>query len=104
MTDADLFKLAHGKNYEEVMKLREESVQRLKENFQKKHPYADLSRFEFLVYIDDEIRVTQAFINFKICKGNYIDINTSTFLNNKEYTKYLTSKNMENTKKEFFRK
>ncbi len=60
----------------------------LKENFVKKNTLT---------------RIFQgAKIEFKTNENNFIDIRTSTFTNNKEYTKYLTSKSMEDTKREFF--
>ena len=107
MTDDELHRLAYGENYEKITKLRKESVQCLKENFKKKHPYADLSRFEFFVHIDDNLKVTQGYVDFKISEGNHIGVDTKAFLNNKEYTKYLTMekpKDTESAKKEFNKK
>ena len=68
----------------------------------KKYPYADLSRFRFVASVGPDLKNLGAKIEFKTNENNFIDIRTSTFTNNKEYTKYLTSKSMEGTKREFF--
>ncbi len=70
----------------------------------KKYPYADLSRFRFVVSVGLDLKNVVTKIEFVTNENYFIDIRASTFTNNKEYTKYLTIKNMEGTKREFFKK
>ncbi len=53
----------------------------------------DLSRFRFKEIVAPKLRNVEAKVEFETNENNFIDIRTSTFTNNKEYTKYLTKKN-----------
>ncbi len=88
MSDASTYKFFYGKNYEKALRLKEDEEGHLKENFVKKYPYTDLSRFTFLASVCPDLKNVGTKIEFVTNENYFIDIRTSTFTNNKEYTKY----------------
>ena len=62
-----------------------------KREFLKKYPYADVSKFKFQVMLTDEGDINRYETYFKLTEKDEFDIKSDTFLNNKTWTKYLTS-------------
>ena len=78
----------YGKNYEKALRLKEDEEGHLKENFVKKYPYADLTRFRFVASVGPNLKNVGVKIEFVTNENYFIDIRASTFTNNKEYTKH----------------
>ena len=74
------------------MKNAEEERIRLRKNFIKKYPNADLSKFDFQVYLNQDCTVDSTSIYFKDSDVLSTDIASDTFLNDKTMTRYLYSK------------
>ena len=67
-----------------------EGAKEAKKKFLEKYPYADLSKFDFGVILDGYSKIKKYEVKFNLGKniGSY-EITDPTFLNNKEWTKYL---------------
>ncbi len=62
-----------------------------KRKFLEKYPDADVSKFKFQVILTDEGDIKGYETYFKLTEKDSFDITSDTFLNNKTWTKYLTS-------------
>ena len=60
-----------------------------KKKFLEKYPYADTSKFEFITLLDENGDIDKYEVYYKDSDISGYDITSSTFLNNKELTKYL---------------
>ena len=79
----------YGKNYDYVMKNIKEDVELEKKYFKKKYPYADMSRFTFEADFDKNAVFQGYHIWFKNNSFLSTDINSDTFKNDPNMTKYL---------------
>ena len=70
---------------------RKEGQVNAKREFLKKHPDADVSKFRFEVRLTDDGDIDEYETYYKLSDKESYDITSDTFLNNKEWTKYLTS-------------
>ena len=82
----------YGKNYDFVMKEEKIVDKKLKDNFLKKYPYADLSKFNFKSDFDKDGSFSGAKIYFINNKYIQTDIESNMFKNDPIVTKYLYSK------------
>ena len=87
----DFKKAYHGKNYDKVINETKKDRKKLKADFLKKYRRADISKFEFKVYYNQDGTVESTAIYFKNSDVLSTDIKSSTFLNDKSMTKYLYS-------------
>ena len=87
----DLTRKYYGKNYDKAMKTAKQVKIRMKNDFLKKYPNADLSKFDFEVYLNQNGTLDSTNIFFKNSDVLSTDITSSTFLNDKTMTKYLFS-------------
>ncbi len=62
-----------------------------KREFLKKYPDADVSKFRLEVELTDEGDIDRYETYFKLTEKDLFNITSDTFLNNKKWTKYLTS-------------
>ena len=65
MSVEDFEKAYYGKNDDKVMKETKKDREKLKADFLKKYPHADISRFEFDVYYNQDGTVESTAIYFK---------------------------------------
>ncbi len=95
MTDAETKRLVdavYGKDKEaKVLKNLKIGQANAKREFLKKYRYADVSKFKFQVMLTDEGDINRYETYFKLTGKDEFDITSDTFLNNKTWTKYLTS-------------
>ena len=79
-------------NPKKVLELFRTELKKLKNNFHRKYPNADLSKFDFEVIIHKDGTLDSSKVYFiAIPHHTSYDIETSAFKNNPEYTKYLSS-------------
>ena len=88
MTDS-IFRQYYGKNYDTAMRLAKDTREEMMRDFLKKYPNADIDKFRFEVSIDQHLNVEKN-IYYKIDDTTSYDITSNTFLNNKQWTRYLT--------------
>ena len=88
MTDS-IFRQYYGKNYDKAMRVAKDTREEMRRDFLKKYPDADIDKFDFEVSMDQDLNVEKT-IYYKIDDTTSYDITSDTFLNNKEWTKYLT--------------
>ena len=79
----------HGENYDKARRLTKDTKEEMRRDFLKKYPDADIDKFDFEVSVDQDLNIEKN-IYYKIDDTVYYDITSDTFLNNKEWTKYLT--------------
>ncbi len=80
MSDDSTYKYFYGKNYKKALRLKGNEKKHLKENFVKKYPYADLSRFRFVASVGPDLKNVEAKIEFVTNENYFIDMRTSTFI------------------------
>ena len=99
MTDTEkkrLIDMVFGKDKEaKVLKNLKIGKANAKKKFLEKYPYADVSKFSFEVKLTDEGDIHRYETYFKLTEKDSFDITSDTFLNNKEWVKYLRSKRSE---------
>ena len=83
----ELTKKYYGKNYDKAMKNAEEERIRLRKRRIKKYPKADLSKFDFQVYLNQDGTVDSTSIFFINSDVISTDITSDTFLNGKRNDK-----------------
>ncbi len=91
MTDT-IFRQYYGENNDKAMRLAKDERDEMRRDFLKKFPDADIDKFRFEVSVDQDLNVKKN-IYYKIDDTDdttSYDITSDTFLNNKEWTKYLT--------------
>ncbi len=95
MTDAEtkiLVDAVYGKDKEaKVLRNLKIGQVNAKKKFLEKYPDADVSKFNFEVKLTDEGNIGSYETYFKLTEKDSFDITSDTFLNNKKWTKYLTS-------------
>ncbi len=79
----------YGKNYDKAMRIAKYTREEMRRDFLKKYPDADINKFRFEVSVDQDLNVEKN-IYYKLDDTISYDITYDTFLNNKEWTKYLT--------------
>ena len=87
-----LLKKYYRKNYYKAIENAKEERIRIRNNFIKKYPNADLSKFEFDVDHNQDDTIDSTSIYFKNSDVLSTDITSDTFLSDKSMTKYLHSK------------
>ena len=88
-----LLRKYYGKNYDKAMENAKEERAKMKEEFLKKYPNADLSKFEFDVDLNQDGTIDSTSIFFKNSDVLSTDITSDTFLKDRSMTKYLYSNN-----------
>ena len=79
----------YGKNYDKAMENIRKEQSRMRADFLKKYPNADISKFEFDVTLKRNGDVDSTAIYFKNSDITGTYITSNTFLNDKSMTKYL---------------
>ncbi len=79
----------YGENYGKAMRLSEGVEEEMRRDFLKKYPNADIDKFRFEVSVYKDLHVEKT-IYYNLDERSSFDITSDTFLNNKEWTKYLT--------------
>ncbi len=77
------------KNNGQAMRLAKDARDQMGREFLKKYPNADIDKFRFEVSVDKDLHVEKT-IYCKFDERSLFDITSDIFLNNKEWTKYLT--------------
>ncbi len=84
--------IVYGKDKEaKVLKNMKIGQANAKRKFLEKYPDADVSKFRFEVELTEEGDIDSYETYFKLTEKDSFDITSDTFLNNKKWTKYLTS-------------
>ena len=84
--------IVYGKDKEaKVLKNLKIGQANAKRKFLEKYPDADVSKFKFEVKLTEEGDIDSYETYFKLTEKDSFDITSDTFLNNKKWTKYLTS-------------
>ena len=95
MADAEtkrIVDIVYGKDKEaKVLKNLKIGQANAKRKFLEKYPDADVSKFRFEVELTEEGDIDSYETYFKLTEKDSFDITSDTFLNNKKWTKYLTS-------------
>ena len=95
MADAEtkrIIDIVYGKDKEaKVLKNMKIGQANAKRKFLEKYPDADVSKFRFEVELTEEGDIDSYETYFKLTENDEFDITSDTFLNNKKWTKYLTS-------------
>ena len=95
MTDAEtkrIVDIVYGKDKEaKVLNNLKLGKAKAKRKFLKKYPDADVSKFRFEVKLTEDGDIDSYETYFKLTENDEFDITSDTFLNNKKWTKYLTS-------------
>ena len=86
-----IFQQYYGKNYDKAMRLAKDTREEIRRDFPKKYPDADINKFRLEVSVDQDLNVKKN-IYYKLDDTISYDITSDTFMNNKEWTKYLTIK------------
>ncbi len=86
-----IFQQYYGKNYDKAMRLAKDTREEMRRDFPKKYPDADINKFRLEVSVDQDLNVKKN-IYYKLDDTISYDITSDTFMNNKEWTKYLTIK------------
>ena len=80
------------KNYgKKVVSLYKKELAKLKGEFSKKYPSADMSKFDFQVDITKDAKLESSRVYYNVDDISAFDIESDEFKNNKLYTKYLYS-------------
>ena len=77
------------KNPEEIIRLYYSELAKLKGNFSRKYPSADMTKFDFQVSIDRDGNLESSKIYFNVDSISAFDIESNDFNSNPKYTKYL---------------
>ena len=80
------------KNPGKVLELYHAELARLKGDFSRKYPSADMTKFDFQVSIDRDGSLESSKIYFDVDSISAFDIESDDFKNNPKYTKYLNSR------------
>ena len=84
--------IVYGKDKEaKVLRNMKIGQANAKRKFLEKYPDADISKFRFEVELTDEGDISGYKTYYKLTEKDSFDITSDTFLNNKTWTKYLTS-------------
>ena len=86
----------YGKNYDKVISEGKKEREKLKADFLKKYPNADISKFEFNAYYNQDNTLESTSIYFKNSDIFSTDIKSNTFLDDRSMTKYLYSNKVHN--------
>ena len=87
----DFIKKNYGKNSEKVIELYKRELARLKEDFFRDYPSADMSKFDFQIDISKGGVLESSRVYFNVDDTSAFNIKSDDFKNNKLYTKYLYS-------------
>ena len=87
----DFIKKNYGKNSEKVIELYKRELARLKGNFFRDYPSADMSKFDFQFSVAKDGTLESSDVYFNIDDTSAFNIKSDDFKNNKLYTKYLYS-------------
>ena len=82
----------YGKNHEKVLELYKKELAKLKGDFSKKYPSADMSKFDFQVNINKDGTLESNRVYFNVDDISAYNIESDDFKNNQQYTKYLHNK------------
>ena len=93
----NFYKKYYGDNYDKAMENSRKEKLKMKANFIKKYPNADLTKFEFVVSMKRNGDIDSTAIYFKNSDILSTDITSDTFLNDKSMTKYLYSNKIKQT-------
>ena len=88
MTDS-IFRQYYGENYDKAMRLADDARKEMRRGFLKKCPDTDINKFNFKVSVDQDLNVEKT-IYYKLDDTVSYGITSDTFVNNKQWTKYLT--------------
>ena len=69
----------YGENYDKALGNLKQTKKRLRDEFVKKYPNADVSKFSFNVTLSKVGDVTGTSFSYKVREGQLLDITTSTF-------------------------
>ena len=79
-----------AKNLAKVKKNSKDGPEEANRRFIARYPFADVSKFEFDVELKTNGDIDKYITSYKISDEDSYDISSSTFLNNKDFVKYLT--------------
>ena len=85
----DIFRNYYGQNYEKVNAAVPIEIRKMKEDFRKKYPGAEMSKFDFQATFAKDGTLESKDIFFKVTDLESYDIKSSTFRTNKKWTWYL---------------
>ena len=88
-TSEDIFRNYYGQNYEKVKAAVPVEIRKMKEDFRKKYPGAEISKFDFQVTFAKDGTLESRDIFFKVTDLESYDIKSSTFKINKKWTWYV---------------
>ena len=95
MADAEtkrIVDIVYGKDKEaKVLRNMKIGQANAKRKYLEKYPDADVSKFRFEVELTEKGDIDSYDTYFKLTEKDSFDITSDTFLNNKKWTKYLTS-------------
>ena len=87
----DFIKKNYGKNYKKVVSLYKKELARLKGDFFRKYPSADMSKFDFQIDISKDGTLESSDVYYNVDDTSAFNIESEDFKGNKLYTKYLYS-------------
>ena len=87
----DFIKKNYGKNYKKVIELYKSELAKLKGDFFKKYPSADMSKFDFQLSVAKDGTLESSDVYYNVDDISAFNIKSNDFKNNKLYTKYLYS-------------
>ena len=90
MNEEDFERKYYGKNYSLVKQEEKIGLKKMKETFLKQYPFADISKFSFEMDFDPDGSFTNTKIYFINSPTIQTDIDSETFKNDPNMTKYLT--------------
>ena len=88
-TSEGIFRNYYGQNYEKVKAAAPIERRKMKEDFRKKYPGAEMSKFDFQVTFAKDGTLESKDIFFKVTDLESYDIKSNTFRRNKKWTWYL---------------
>ena len=69
----------YGENYDKALKNLRSTKKRLRDDFLKKYPNANIERFSFNVILSKTGDVTKTSVSFKVRDGQFVNITTNAF-------------------------
>ena len=69
----------YGENYDKALGNLKQTKKRLRDEFVKKYPNADVSKFSFNVTLSKVGDMAGTSVSYKVREGQFLDITTNTF-------------------------